>query len=307
MMPLLVHGMHGLGDNLHQRAVLRQLMERHEIWLESSWVAPYFDLIGQGLRVIRKPTSLRTQAKNAERERSRFHQGATPRFSRALNVWYRPEEVRASRSVLGAMCRNTGTDIERADFRLPVPNEWIARARAVLDDTIKPVLVYRPLVERTEWSGCAARNPDHVAYAQLYNSIRGLFHVVSIADLVAGKEWMTGLNVEVDQRFHAGELDFEALAGLFAVASMTFCSPGFSVILSQAVGTPVVCAFGSYESSYSFSPGARFAPYLGIDPITPCDDFKHDDTRDKSIDVPAAIAALAAFAANAAAGRSVAA
>ena len=303
MSQMLVRGMHGLGDNLHQRAVLRQLMERHEVWLESSWVAPYYDLIGQGLRVIRKSTSLRTQAKNADRENARFHTGPLPRFSRAANVWYRPEEVRSCRSVLGAMCKNTGTDIQRADFRLPVPDEWAARARAVLDDTRKPILVYRPLVERTEWSGCAARNPDHVAYAELYDSIRDLFHVVSIADLVKGKEWMTGLNVEVDQRFHAGELEFETLAGLFSIASMTFCSPGFSVILSQAVCTPVVCSFGSYESSYSFSPGAKFAPYLGIDPIIPCDDFKHDDTRDKSIDIPRAKARLADFAARAAAGR----
>jgi ADP-heptose:LPS heptosyltransferase len=163
----------------------------------------------------------------------------------------------------------------------------------------KPILVYRPLVERTEWNGCAARNPDHNAYAELYASVRDRFHVVSIADLVPGKEWMVGHEVEVDQKFHAGELPFETLAGLFSIAAMVFASPGFAVILAQAVETPVVAVFGSYEASYSFSGGARWCPYLGIDPIRPCDDFNHSNTKDKTIDVEAAKARIAIFAAEA--------
>ncbi len=98
-------------------------------------------------------------------------------------------------------------------------------------------MVYRPLVERTEWNGCAARNPDHSAYAALFASIRDQFHVVSIADLVPNVEWISGARVEADQKFHAGELEFEALAGLFSIASLVFCSPGFAVILAQTVGT----------------------------------------------------------------------
>jgi hypothetical protein len=53
--------------------------------------------------------------------------------------------------------------------------------------------------------------------------------------------------------------------------------------------------FGSYEASYSFSGGARYSPYLGIDPIVPCDDFKHDNIKDKTIDVATATARLAVF------------
>lgn len=300
MTPLLVRGMHGLGDNLHQRAILRQMMQRNEVWLESSWVSPYYDLIGQGLRVIHKSTSLRTQTKNAKREAGLFSKERLPVGVSHIQVWYRPEEVRAYRSVLGAMCRNTGTDVATADFRLPVPREWQERARAVVGYPDKPILVYRPLVERTEWSGCLARNPDSAAYFELLESIRGRFHVVSIADLVPDVEWISGIRIEADQKFHAGELDFEALAGLFSLSSLVFCSPGFAVILAQAVGTPVAATFGSYESSYSFSAGARFSPYLGIDPINPSDDFKHDAKRDKSIDLPAARARLAIFASAAA-------
>jgi hypothetical protein len=296
---LLLQGMHGLGDNLHQRGIIRLLMTRYDVTLESSWVAPYHDLIAKGLRVINKPTSLRTQAKNAKREAGLFAKGA-PAGARVRKVWYSPQEVRANRGVFAAMCRNCDVDYGKADFRLPVPVEWVEAAKAAVP-TDRPILVYRPLVERTEWLGCKARNPDHDAYAALFASVRDRFHVVSIADLVPGKEWAVGHDAAapagyVDQRFHAGELPFETLAGLFSIAAMVFASPGFAVILAQAVETPVVCTFGSYEASYSFSGGARFSPYLGIDPIVPCDDFRHDNTRDKSIDVEAAKARLAVFA-----------
>lgn len=292
--PLLLQGMHGMGDNLHQRAVIRQLMQRYDVTLESSWVAPYYDLIADGLKVVHKATTLRTQTKNAKRESALFHKHR-PVGVRTRKVWYAPREVRAANGVLAAMCRNCDVSYDRADFRLPVKPEWVEAARRVVK-TDNPILVYRPLVERTEWNGCAARNPDHAAYAELFDSIRDRFHVVSIADLVPGVEWMVGHAVEADQRFHAGELPFETLAGLFSLAAMAFTAPGFAVILAQAVETPVAAVFGSYEASYSFNGGARYSPYLGIDPIVPCDDFKHDNTRDKTIDVAKAKRRLAVFA-----------
>lgn len=294
MRPLLVNGLHGLGDNLHQRAVIRQLMQRYDVTLESSWVAPYYDLIEQGLKVVHKPTSLRTQAKNAKREAALFHK-VRPQNVSTRKIWYAPREVRDAGGVLAAMCRNCDVSYEGADFRLPVKPEWVAAAKAVVP-TDKPILVYRPLVERTEWNGCAARNSDADAYDALFQSIRDRFHVVSIADLVPKVEWMTSQPIAADQEFHHGELPFETLAGLFSIAAMAYTAPGFAVILAQAVGLPVVAVFGSYEASYSFSGGARYSPYLGIDPIIPSDDFKHDTTKDKTIDVEKAKARLAVFA-----------
>lgn len=298
---LLVKGMHGLGDNLHQRALLRQLMARHEVILESSWVAPYVDLVGQGLKIIRKATPLRTQSKNAAREAKSFWTGPLPAGIRHMPVWYRPEEVRRHGSVLAAMCKATGCDYATADFRLAVPDAWLRRADALIASfgATKPLLIYRPLVERTEWSGCAARNPDHAGYAALFEAIRDRFFVVSLADLVDKVEWMVGKPVAADASFHQGELDFEIMAGLFARAALVFCSPGFAVILAQAVGTPVICTFGRYERATSFSAGARFSPTLGIEPINPCDDFRHDDIRDKSIDLAGATGRAALFASQA--------
>ena len=295
--PLLVKGMHGLGDNLHQRAIIRQLLPHYDLWLESSWVAPYVDLVGQGLKIVRKPTPLRTQTKNAEREARQFA-GPPPSSASHRTIWYRPDEVRARGGVLAAMCASVGVSYEMADFRLPVPEAWLKRADDLIAsfNTTKPIMVYRPLVERKEWNGCSTRNPDHSGYAALFESIRDRFFVVSLADLVDKVEWTVGAPVKADASFHRGELDFEIMAGMFARAGLAFCSPGFAVILAQAVGTPVICTFGRYERAYSFSGGARFSPYLGIEPINPCDDFKHDDSFDKSIDLADATRRAAIFA-----------
>lgn len=300
---VIVQGMHGLGDNIHQRGILRALMANNDVWLESSWVSIYHDLIGEGLKVVNKLTSLRTQTKNAQRERASFSKDRAPLSARRLKIWYPPAEVRAQRSVFGAMCKAAGVDAAQADFRLPIPAAWSAKAQAWCDTwrPHKPLLIYRPLVMRTEWSGCAARNPDQEAYAALFDAIRDLFFVVSVADLVPRKEWQVGLACEADATCHAGELDIETLAALTARAAMVFASPGFMVPLSQAVGTPVVCTFGGYERGYSFSSGARFAPYLPIEPVNPCDCFSHDHACRKSIYLPDARARARVFALDAAA------
>lgn len=299
MLPhLLVRGMHGLGDNLHQRAVLRELMKKNKVWLLSSWVSLYHDLNDDGLNIIRTSTALRTQSKNAERESNLFASNGVPCGARELKVWYTPAEIRTHGSILGAMMKSAGCESKSADFGLPIPQLWSDRA----DDWLKhwgnpkkPLMIYRPLVDRTEWRGCTARNPDFKAYAELYNSIRERFFVVSVADLVPAREWMVGIDVQTDAKCHAGELNFEVLAALTKRAALLFCSPGFAVILAQAVGTPAVCVFGGHESSMTISLGSRLSPTLGIDPINPCDCFSIKHSCDKRIDLARAQSRLEMF------------
>lgn len=289
---LLVRGMSGLGDNLHQRAVLRHLMRDFEVWLQTPWPCLYHDL--PALKLLPVRSTLRTQAKNEQREAGKY-EAVAPEDAFALRVFYTPAAVREHGSVLGAMSAQCGVPV--GDFTLPVPDAWLARADALIESwrTDRPIMIYRPLVERTEWGGCANRNPDHDAYKALFDAIRDRYFVVSVADLVPRKEWMVGHKVRADVEYHAGELDIELLAGLVKRAGLVFTSPGFAVILAQAVGTRSVVVFGGYENSASFSAGAKFAPYLGIDPIRPCQSFSHNDRPDKRIDLPAATQRLLQF------------
>lgn len=297
---LLVQGMHGMGDNIHQRAVMRLLMEKYEVFLETSWVSIYHDL--PELKVIAKSTTLRTQTKNADREAALFSTERPRSDALVKRIWYRPEDVRKERGVLAAMCKNSGVNLQRANFRLSIPDSWLAEADRIIAELkpSKPILFYRPLVDRTEWGGCPSRNPDFAAYASLVSAIRDKFFLISVADLVPQKEWIVGVHIEPDAKFHFGELPFETLAALISRSAMTFCSPGFAVPLSQAVGTPVACVFGGYEQSYSFAFGGKFAPYLGIDTINPCDCFSHNHACEKRIDVYAAKHRLQTFASAAA-------
>lgn len=296
MKDLIVNGMSGLGDNIHQRALVRQLMQRHRVWLRTPWPCVYHDLAGPNLRFVPTTTSLRTQLKNARRESARYGRERVP-AAQAVTVNYPPDAVMAEGSVLAALLKSAGGDPRSADFRLPVPQAWHDRAAPWLARWRpgKPLLLFRPLHERSEWGGCPARNPEHDAYVQLVEAVRERFFLVSIADLEPGKEWLVGPRVHGDAECHAGELDFETIAALTHGAGLVFTTPGFMTVLSQAVGARGVTVFGGYEDATSFAAGAHMAPWLPIEPVHPCTCFSHRHACDKRIDMPAALASLRSF------------
>lgn len=297
-MSVHVLGMHGLGDNLHERAIIRQLMARDNVFLETPWPSLFHDLVGQRLTLLHKPTSLRTQAKNAAREAAKFTGAKPPAGTKTMRIWYTADEVRAHGSIFAAMIKSAGCDLATADFRLPIPAAWQSKIDSLIArlQPTKPLLIYRPLVERPEWKGCASRNPDHGAYAELFATIRDRFFVISVADLAPKLEWIVGTQIKADATFHAGDLTFEVLAALTQRAALVFCSAGFATILAQAVGTPAVCVFGGHEDSRSVY--AKFAPFLGIDPINSCMCFSNVHACDKRINVPQAMARLQTFVAE---------
>ena len=123
--------MHGLGDNVHQRAVVRHLLASHpstKFWLKTPWPCLYHDLVGDRLHLIDPSTSLRTQRKNSIREQARYVPPPRASPGSGCEVSYKPELVQQTGSVLGAMIRTTlGYDIDDADFRLPVPPHGLPR------------------------------------------------------------------------------------------------------------------------------------------------------------------------------------
>jgi hypothetical protein len=293
--------MHGLGDSIHQRAVLRQLMPTREIWLETSWPSVYWDM--PELHLKRKPVNLRTQRKNAIREDALysgkdFPRGATDR----MRIAYSGADVResASKTVLEAMCRNTQTDYATADYRLPTKPEWFNELDYFFPElrTDKPILVYRPLCERPEWRGGGLRNPLPPTYIQLFAFLREHFYVVSLADFEAGKEWPVGPQlIKPDKTLHGGELSFGAMAALFDAAECVFTASGFPAILAPAVGTACVNVVGGYELPQCHDSGRRFAPLLTIGTTEPCECWISSCNRPcgKHTDMSRAVADLSAF------------
>jgi hypothetical protein len=300
---LFVAGMQGLGDNIHQRAIVRLALKEHDrVWLKTPWPSLYWDFPKVRCRFFR--STLRTQAFNEQREAHLFSTDdpTDDLVSHNIRLWYTPDDVREHGSIIKAMVANAGyAPGASIDFSFPI-DPAVDRVAMTLLARInpkgKPVLIYRPLVERTEWRNGRQRNPDFDAYYDLLMTIRDRcdFHVVSIADLVPGVEWLSGHPIAADNEFHYGQLHIHLMAAMFARATLVYSAIGFAGLLAQAVGTPLVVVAGGREDCRShYEPGTTRAPVLGIDPIKSCRCYDPAHTCDKRIDLVAARVKLEGF------------
>lgn len=172
MQTLYIEGMHGLGDNLHQRAILKELSKNNQIYLETSWPQVYWDL--ENINFISKGTNLRTQLKNQSLQESLYFDQDIV-CDKHLKIFYKPDQVRRNKSVLLAMIESA--HCINQDFSFRPKRDWVSKARALFQ-TAKPILIYRPLVVRKEWGGCNARNPDLNAYKTLFDEISKNFFLL---------------------------------------------------------------------------------------------------------------------------------
>lgn len=295
---LLFRGMSGIGDCLHQRAIVPIFMREHEVWLRTSWPQLYHDMPDLCLSPLyrSRPRFGRTQIKN-ERRSSRLYKREPTIANEVCCMWEAGTMRGGTSSFVQIMAKSCGI-VATEPFRLPIREDWSASiewifAQAKTDG--RPLLMLRPILQRNHFTKGNARNPDPSAFLALFNEIRKYFFVVSIADLIFGEEWLVGQAPDADLVLHGGELNIEQVAALAAAARLVFTPPCFAAVLAQAVATPSVIIFGGHESSRTLAYGRDYAPTLMIDPIVPCDCFDADHACDKRIDVPAAIEKLREF------------
>lgn len=291
---IYLHGMYGVGDCLHQRAILRVLLDAgHEVTLDTFYSGMYEDLLPRGLR-LQLLGGVMPRIRDARQ--AYLPRAQRPRNTIMRRITYNREAIHRHGSILAAQFASAGIKMPaRPDFSLPVPYAWKSAAMQAVGVHDKPIMVYRPSVLNNVWLS-RARAPDAVSYAQLYQFIKDQFHVVSVANLGDKGEHIDGEEQFADTKFHAGELQFEVLAGLFSNAKLAFTCPGFSPVLAQAVGTPTVIVYGGNESfATTNSVGAHLAPTLAIEPIRPCACHLKEHDCDKTIDMPAAMIDLRAF------------
>lgn len=278
----MIEGMHGLGDCLHQRATVRHFLSLGPVYLSTPWPCIYHDLVDKGLTLIKPNSGLYTQGKNERRQAHLFAPGRPNiRGSQTVRTGYLGGGVIEHGSIIGAMCAGLST----RDFRMPVPDEWIKEASSFLAQRgiHGDFAVMRPLSTRVEYPHLVHRNPDHSAYQAIVAEVRKRMPVVSVADTTNPKIEPIVCDPEADLKVHNG-IDFEVLAGIVHLATLAITAPGMMAPLAQAVETPLVCVFGSYENAMSFAGGARYSAYLPIEPIHPAHYLGHTDTP-KDIDV----------------------
>ncbi|MEO8101338.1 MAG: hypothetical protein ABI790_02360 [Betaproteobacteria bacterium] len=278
---ILLHGMLGLGDNIYQRAVIRELTATREVWLATPWPQLYADL---PVRCVKPETRLRTQAKNIARvdaggDACGHAWASPPRTLRPQRVTY----AGAGGTMLAALCAALGVAADRLTFDLPPLPPPLPSP----DRPRRPYIVIRPATIRSEWPA-AARNPAPEYLARAADVLREHFHLVSVADLARDVEWPVGPLPVADETFHGGELAIGQLLALVAGAAGVVGGVGWIVPAAIAARVPLFLIFGGWGKDNGpqriFDPRLDTALVESVLPQRFCRCGDRDHRCDKTID-----------------------
>jgi len=221
---MLIDGMQGLGDNLYQRAILREVVKVRQVYLMTPWPQLYSDL---PVRCVKSQTLLRTQAKN---------------LLRPSTVWCKPPPLIDRRrwhysirhgTMLQALCDDLGMYFQTVDFSGP-PVEKVNR---------KPYIVVRPVTQRIEWKS-ESRGPKPEYLVRAVEALRQQYKIVSIADIQPPYETAVEPLPYADETYNKGELSVEQLLALVAGATAVVGGVGFIVPMSIAYQVPLLLIYG---------------------------------------------------------------
>lgn len=218
---MIISGMKGLGDNIYQRAFIKQLPRG--VWLETPWPELYQDI--PDINLILPVTRLRTQMKNICRQPKGTWQ-RRPRGT-VVQVGYGREGIFSG--MMRSFARTPG-EMDLPDFGpSPVEGRYV---------------VIRPATVRSEWRA-DTRNPlpEYIAQAADEMRRRG-FKVVSVADLVEGREWAIDPLPAADLQFHRGELPVDQLLALVQGASAVIGGIGWLLPAAIAAKVPALIICG---------------------------------------------------------------
>ena len=227
---LLLEGMHGLGDNIYQRAVLREYVARNgAVYLSTPWPQLYADFAD--VRCVPTASRLRTQRKNIARPGLTWHRAPVGTRRRRWHYVSRPDI-----SIVHALLADLAIAAHAINFSGP--------PTAVAEAPRSPYVVIRPATVRKEWPA-PARNPlpQYLAQAAAGARERGL-RVISVADLAEFEEWALDPLPEADERYHAGELGVESLLSLVAGAAGVIGGVGWLLPAALAYRVPMLLIYG---------------------------------------------------------------
>lgn len=252
---ITVNGMRGLGDNIYQRAFVKQL--NGPVAIETPWPELYNDL--PHVTFTRPVTKLRTQAKNIARQKA--WSVKTP-YGKQLHISYGAEGIMRG--------------MQQA-FRIAPGIMDLPPLPAPLVDG--PYVVVRPVTLRTEWMA-ETRNPlpEYVAYATAEAARRG-YTVVSVADLEVGKEFIVGEPPAAHLEYHAGQLDVLQLLALIAGASAVIGGIGWIVPACIAAKVPawVICGGqGGFNAPELIAPKDSTVTFAVPDNFCRCTTKQHN-------------------------------
>lgn len=229
---VLIQGMKGLGDNIYQRIFVRAAAARATTYLETPWPELYADL---PVRFVKVPTPLRTQHKNVDRQREALWE-RPPSGAHTVRIAYGRDMLQGSGSIVGSM--ESALPLDGAPFVMDMPRFGEPPVKAQ-----RPIALIRPVTVRSEWRN-EARNPLPEYVAEIARALMSDHHVVSVADLETGKEWLLEPAPPAHTVFHGGELAFPELMALLQHSSIVVGGIGWIVPAAIAAKAPAFIVLG---------------------------------------------------------------
>lgn len=274
---VLIDGMKGLGDNIYQRPFVRAVAERHPggVWLSTPWPELYADL---DVRFVRTGTSLRTQRLNERRQPEGVYRRPPGRFDHVVRVGYGTVSLRKG-SIVQAM--EAQLPLRGAPFRFDLPDLGPGPVQPIRR---RPLAVVRPVTVRQEWRN-EARNPapEHVAFVA--GELMKTHHVIVVAHLEAGAEWLIGELPPHHEAFVAGEFDVRQLLALVRDADVVVGGVGWIVPAAIALRRSAFIVQGGHGAHNS--PEVITDPRMDLsriawatpDPYCRCEDMRHQCSK----------------------------
>lgn len=232
---ILAMGMQGLGDNIYQRAVIRERAASGDrIYLETPWPQFYYDI--PNILPVKPNTRLRTQAKNTTR--SDLLWNSRPRTSPSVRQ-IRPHYVGSTGTMLQGLCDAWKVSAAALTFDLP-------KAMIQPVDLRTPYVIVRPATVREEWRA-DSRNPlpEYLDLAAQAAAIAG-YTVISIADLVPNVEWALEPLPFAHETYHNGEFNVEELMSMTAGAAGLIGGVGWIAPAAVALQRPTFLIYGGW-------------------------------------------------------------
>jgi hypothetical protein len=226
-----LHGRSGLGDSIYLRPLVRAAAAAGPVWVETPWPELFEDL---PVLFAKPRTDLRTQRKNMSAQPADRYR--TPVGVTKYQLTYDWQNLEKG-ALFATMEAQAPVCADPFVFDLPDFGPCPVKTR-------KPIALIRPVTERREWLN-RARNPlpEYVAEAARILRAEG-YHVVSVADLKPGEEWMLDPAPEADVAYHAGELGIRDLMALVQHAAVVVGGSGWIIPASIAAGVPLVVIGG---------------------------------------------------------------
>jgi len=238
---LFFHGVLGLGDNLYQRPIVKDVAKQYKtVYLNTCFPEIYWDIPNVKF-VYPNPLNLRTQKKHVEKlPKSTWSNRPKHADSARWDQLGPPSEKKVQTKYVEL------ENQENFDFSFPLRDKWIKAAekiKAKLKLKGKKLCIVRRPTDRREWS-CPSRNPKIEYFQLLLDKYKKDYFYLSIADIEKGKEWFDGDLKGINFSFDKGELDLTTILGLMKIADMTITFPGFFMIAAIAIRAKCFTIFG---------------------------------------------------------------